>query len=368
MVLHQYCGEPGMKSAGGLRAVRLLPAALLSAVGLLLMLPTAQAASRHLIVCGSGGDTAYEAKFAAWGRRLAAALIETMGQAPGSVVLLTESGGGTTSSPARSDRETIRAVLEKAASAVGPEDDLFLYLIGHGSHWRQVSRFHIPGPDLTADDLAAWLTAFRARNIVIINAASCSAGFINKLSAPGRIICTATRSVDERNATEFMEYFLQGLEDGSADQNRDERISVLEATRQAAALTEAFYVGRGLLATEHALLDDNGDGRGMRLVEDMANTTQAEATDERTTGTAESTDGARAARCFLRDFHFPPSVPRELTEHYRALLDRIEALKREKDRMESDAYYSALEPLLIEAARVHRDIRAAARPESGRKP
>ncbi|MCX8036392.1 MAG: C13 family peptidase [Candidatus Sumerlaeia bacterium] len=340
----------------------------LPVVGLLLALPEAQAASRHIIICGSGGDPAYEAKFAAWGRRLATVLVEQMGQSPDSVALLTESGDGATSGAARSDREAVRTALERAAAAVGPEDDLFIYLIGHGSHWRQVSRFHVPGPDLTADDLAAWLAPVRARNLVLINAASCSAGFINKLSAPGRIICTATRSVDERNATEFMEYFLQGLEDDSADQNRDERVSVLEAARQAAALTDAFYVGRGLLATEHALLDDNGDGRGTRLAENAGDEGRLEATDEKTTATADGADGARAARCFLRDFRFPPSVPRELADRYRALLDRIEALKREKGRMESGAYYGALEPLLIEAARVHRDIRAAAGAEGNRKP
>jgi hypothetical protein len=319
----------------------------------------APASSRDIIICGSGGDKTYEEKFAAWGTRLRKALLGQLGRSAEGVVLLVESADRATTPARASDLETIRSVLKEAANQVGPEDDLFIYLVGHGSCWRNVSRFHIPGPDLTADELARLVEPIPARRLVVVNAASCSAGFINALSRPGRIICAATKSVDEKNATEFMEYFLQGLEDGSADQNRDERISVLETCRQAAALTEASYVGKGLIATEHALLDDNGDGQGTRLVGDL----QSDApSDKSTTATAAATDrpdGALAAQCFLRDFMFPPTVPRDLVARYRSLLSRIEELKGKKSAMESQAYYAALETLLVEAAQAHREIRRA---------
>jgi len=316
----------------------------------------AQASPRHIILCGSGGDKTYQEKFAAWGRRLRTALVELLGRPPDEIVLLTESADAATTPARISDLETIRSVFKEDADEVGPDDDLFIYLIGHGSHWRGVSRFHIPGPDLTADDLARLIEPVRARRLVLINAASAGAGFINTLSRSGRVIATATKSVAERNATEFMEYFLQALEDGSADQNRDERISVLEACRQAAALTDAYYVGRGLIATEHALLDDNGDGQGARLAGESQSDSASETSP---TVTAVQQDGALAAQCFLKDFSFPPAVPREAVDRYLSLLKRIEELKSAKPKMESEAYYAALEPLIVKAARAHREIRRA---------
>ena len=334
--------------------LRLLTVWLWFGLGLSLGSNAASASSRDIIICGGGGDETYKAKFAAWGGRLRKVLVEKLGRSNDAVVLLLESADGPATPTKTSDLKTIRSVLEKGSRELGPDDDLFIYPIGHGSYLRNVSRFHIPSPDLTADELARLLEPIRARRIVVINAASSSAGFINTLSRPGRIICTATKSVDEKNATEFMEYFIQSLEDGSADQNRDERISVLEACRQAAALTEAYYVGHGLIATEHALMDDNGDGKGIRLVADLTGEGPAE---KSAAGAAEPQKSALAAQCFLKDFSFPSSVPRDLVDRYLSLLNRVEELKRKKTEMESEAYYTALEALLVEAARAHRQIR-----------
>lgn len=329
---------------------------LLTALGLSLGPREVTASPHDIIICGSGGDETYKAKFASWGRRLSEALVKQLGRRAQDVVLLTESGEGATTPARICDLATIRAVLKEAATTTRSDDDLFIYLIGHGSHWRGVSRFHISGSDLTADELARLLEPIRTRRIVVIAAASSSAGFINTLSKPGRVICTATKSVDEKNATEFMEYFIQALEDGSADQNRDERISVLEACRQAAVLTEAYYVGHGLIATEHALIEDNGDGQGTRLAAESQDDGSSEKV---TTPTTDRLDGALAAQSFLKNFSFPPSVPRDLVARYLSLLDRVEELKRKKAEMDVEAYYGALEALLVEAARAHRKIRGA---------
>jgi hypothetical protein len=127
--------------------------------------------------------------------------------------------------------------------------------------------------------------------------------------------------VDEKNATEFMEHFVQGLEDGSADQNRDERISVLEACGQGAVLTAASYLGQGLIQTEHALLDDNGDSLGTRLPIEPDDPAKSA---PRTPPPPK--DGADAGLCFVKDFLFPPSVPKDLIESYRSALNEVEKL------------------------------------------
>ena len=72
---------------------------------------------------------------------------------------------------------------------------------------------------------------------------------------------TATKSPDEVFYARFGEYFAEaigGLEDADIDQDR--QVSLLEAFRHAAAAAATFYDNEGRLATEHALIDDNGDG------------------------------------------------------------------------------------------------------------
>ena len=334
-------------------STRAVPRAALAAV-IWLSIPMS-AAPLDIIICGSGGSEEYIERFAQWGARLQTALVDRMGRSAESVILLTES------SDPPSDLKSIGATLKRAVEEAGPEQDLFIYMIGHGGYMRQVSTFHIPGPDLRAEELDRMLEAADARRVVVVNGASSSAGFINALSGPRRIICSATKSVEEQNATEFFEFFIQGLEEGSADQNHDERISVLEAARQAAALTEAWYLTEGLISTEHALIDDNGDGLGERLFDPDANEIGAANRQRRGQSKSENTpawpDGEIAAMCFIKDYTFGPNVPPELRDRYLLLLDQIEQLKLGKDALEASAYYAELEPLLIEAAQTNREIR-----------
>src|SRR5690606_33116880 len=86
--------------------------------------------------------------------------------------------------------------------------------------------------------------------------------FLPILSEPGRIVITATRSGSELNYSRFGKYLAASLQDLSADLDHDLEVSLLEAFLTAVARTEQFYRGEARLASEHALLDDNGDGRG----------------------------------------------------------------------------------------------------------
>lgn len=304
-----------------------------------------------LILCGSGGEEAYTKKFTDWGLRLRKVLTTKFGYDAPSIALLTEQPQGEGSPGPTTTLESIRAAFTEAAPKISPERDLLIILIGHGSYLRQISKFEIPGPDLSAEELNSLINSVHARRTAVVDSASCSAGFINVLSGPNRIICSATKSTNERNATSFMEYFIQALEEGSADLNRDDRISVLEACRQGATLTASWYEGEGLIATEHALLDDNGDGLGTRLA-DFGDPDTAPAP-----GVKTNPDGAFAETFFVKDFSFPSSVPKELVDRYLAALDKIAALKREKATMEPPKYHADLEALLVEAAKANRAIR-----------
>ena len=291
---------------------------------------------RHVIICGSGGEAEYIEKFDDWGGRLRGALTEVCGTAPENVTLLTERGDGA----AQSTLENIEAVFRALAEQSTAEDRLFVYLAGHGSFRRDVSKLMIPGPDLSANALDALLDAIPVKECAVLNTASAGAGFINTLSAPGRILCSATKSIEERNATEFMAFFIEALETGGADQDRDGRISMLEACTHAAALTEAWYAGEHLIATEHAILDDDGDGFGTRLP-----ITETEG------------DGALAAVLYLKDYTFAEGTPPERIEAYRVMLAAVEAHIGEKVALEETAYYKKLERLLVKAARANQVLR-----------
>lgn len=322
-------------------------------IGIILMLfmPTlARAKSYHIIVCGSGGEKVYEDKFQQWGTRLETVLNENLHVSEQSLFLLTEFG----KEGHDSSKKTFIATMNIIKDRMNDDDTLFVYLIGHGSFYNNQAKFHIPGPDLVAQELDALLDTLPSKHTMIINASSGSAPFIPILSAEHRIVCVATKSGKEINATEFMEGFIEGMESGSADSDHDGRISLWEASHYATKQTANWYTREGLVSTEHALLDDNGDGVGTRLElpVDDAN---------------EKRDGAVAQHVYLRDFLFSARVPQDLIVDYTKAIEFVEELKQHKGDKQLEEYYRELEVLLLNAAKLRRTIRryeSVAGPES----
>ncbi len=300
-----------------------------------------ESAAFDVIICGSGGEDVYSERFEDWGQRLRTVLVDLCAHSADNVQLLTEGGEG---ADGVSSMDGIRNAMRNLSGRVTDRDDVFVFLIGHGSFRQQVAKrrvakLSVPGHDLTAEDLDGFLKMFVARRVVVVNGASMSAPFVNALSHSGRIVCASTRSVEQRNATHFMGFFIQALEDGSADQDRDERISVLEICTQASSLTDAWYLGEGFITTENAILDDNGDGLGTRLSD------------------IDVGDGALASRCFLLDFRVPKGTAPELVEAYGEAIDEVQVFVKKKTSMDSMAYYQMLETKLLKAARLNREIR-----------
>ncbi len=339
-------------------AGRSLSRALAAALCIAMIAPAARAASYHVLLCGSGGEEEYSEKFRDWGMRLRDALVMQLNVPPDNVVLLTEPETDNDTLPT-TNLASIRATFAAMSDSVTPDDDLFVYFIGHGSYMKNVSKFHVPGTDLTAEELDELLKAIPAGRTIVLNGTSSSAGFINVLSGDGRVICAATKSFAEINATEFMGFFVEGLEDGSADRNHDDRISFLEACEQASELTATWYTTEGLIATEHAILDDNGDGLGSRLPIGIFDLSVDKDEDE---AGNEFLDGAFARQCYIKEYSFDPSVPRELIDTYLAALDEVTALKTEKPQLAEEAYYAQLEKLLLKAARTNREIHSHSPP------
>src|ERR1041384_449258 len=304
-----------------------------------------------LIIAGVGGEEIYKKKFTAQALRMREVLTGQLGFADKNVYLLTEvaaagaEDGARESDAVASKRATadeVRNAFAAIKAASNAEGLVLVVLIGHGSFDNQQAKFNLVGPDLTAKDYAALLGSLPCKRTAFINCASSSGEFIKPLSAEGRIVITATRSGNEQNATMFAEHFIAGLTDGAADTDKNGRISLLEAFSYTNKLTADWYKQKNRLASEHALIDDNGDGVGH---------------EEATGG-----DGSLAKLVFLDSKQLEEAGgDAELTRlinQRQQLEEAIEKLKARKGEMKQEEYDAELERLLIELAKVNQEIKA----------
>jgi len=242
------------------------------------------------------------------------------------------------------DRAALLNSLTNEAAQSG--DDLWILFIGHGTFDGRAAKFNLRGPDISADEIAAALKPCK-RPLAVIDCASASGPFINALSAPGRVIITATRSGYELNATRFGNYLARDVADPAADLDKDGQTSLLEAFLMASRQTQDFYKDAGRLATEHSLIDDNGDGlgtpsdffRGVRAVKKAAN--------------GKSVDGVKAHQMNL----VRSANEQELSPALRARRDELEAqlsaLRDRKSQLQEDDYYNQLEKILVQMAKLY---------------
>jgi hypothetical protein len=263
-------------------------------------------------------------------------------------------GGDPSGSDDLTQLQTTLANLPKDGSSA-----LWIVLIGHGTFDGREAKFNLTGTDLSDVQLAEWLKPF-TRPMAIIDCSSCSGPFINRLSANGRVVITATRSGSEQNATRLGQFLSQAIADPTADLDKDGQVSLLEAFLAANGRVEEFYREGARLATEHALLDDNGDGLGTQAdwYRGVHATKRAKA--------GASADGTRAHQFHLipgdRDRALSPESLRRRDELELA----IAALREQKPKLTEDDYYAALELLLIELGKLYRDslspVESAPRP------
>ena len=235
------------------------------------------------------------------------------------------------------------------ALAAEPKDggsEFWLVLIGHGTFDGRDAKFNLRGPDLASSELAAWLKPF-TRPMAVIDTSSGSAPFIAKLTGKNRVIVSATRSGNELNYARFGQYFSAAMLDPKSDLDQDGQTSLLEAFLSASANVLEFYKTEGRLSTEHALIEDNGDGLG--TPSDWFRGTRAikKARD------GGSLDGARA-----KQFHLIRSpAEQKMTAEQRARRDQIEleveVLREKKAKVPEDEYYHRLEGLMLEMADVY---------------
>ena len=287
-----------------------------------------------IVLTGAPGSEEYGRLFAKWTEQWK----EAAAKGGADFLHIDKPEGGTTKKAAQ------KLITAQAGEAKSP---LWIVLIGHGTFDGKKAKFNLHGPDLEAGELAKWLKDSQ-RPTAVINCTSSSTPFLPALSHKGRVVITATRSGFERNFSRLGGYLATAIGNLEADFDKDGQTSLLEAWLAAARHTTDFYKNENRLATEHTILDDNGDSkgtssdwyRGLRVAKQSDDATLLP-------------DGLRA-----HQFHLIPSKEeRALTPAQRTERDRLEIeyaqLRALKDDLEGEKYYQQLEQILTKLGQIY---------------
>ena len=299
----------------------------------------ANAAERYaLLVSGATGGPVYAEQYARWVADLSDVLAERMKIEKTKIRVLSEGGDASNAATAANVRQTLADMQRRMRR----EDLLFVVLIGHGTFDGVDAKFNLVGPDLSSADWASALGGIPGR-VVLVNTASASFPFLERLAGPRRIVISATDTAAQRFDTVFAEYFIKAFRDDAGDIDKNGRISIWEAFASAADGVRRYYQQRGQLATERPLIDDNGDGVGHEAA-------------------GQSDDGSASSRTYL-DEPLPGAAPTDevmlqLLQRRAAIEAEVEELKIRKAFLPTSEYDKEFERLMIDLAKVNRDIKS----------
>jgi hypothetical protein len=281
---------------------------------LLLCCASLQATTFYITVAGLGGEKDYEQRFT----MLASEADKTLSDKGGDINVETLKGPTAT-------KANLTTAINRVAQAAKAQDALVVMLIGHGSFDGEY-KFNLPGPDISAAELAALLNKVPATRQLIVNMTSASGGSSDALKGNNRVVITATKTGTEKNATVFARFWVESLRDPSADLDKNGAISALEAFQFAERKTKAFYDEQKRIATEHPVLADNTKASAFPVV--------------RLTAASIATDPAKKALQAKRD----------------ELEGQIDQLKYQKSLMQAEAYKAQLSKLLLELAKTQEEL------------
>ena len=302
---------------------------------------TVHAGERYaLVVTGASGGPQYAERYDEWRSAFAQLLQGKLGYPEDHVLLLAEEEYAGTQ---KATRENVRSAIADIRKRATKDDVVLVVLVGHGSGADSgEGKFNLVGPDLSAREWADLLKPMPGR-LVFINAASGSYPFIQELSAKNHIVITANDSGAQTYETVLPQFLVPAFSDESSDLDKNGKVSVWEAFTYASARVKSWFDQRSQLATEHPMLDDDGDGTG-RLIDDQ------------------SADGVLARVTYLQnDLPIVDTGDPERTALLRRKVElntQLEELRARKETMMPEDYENALEKLLLELARIDRSLKS----------
>jgi hypothetical protein len=289
------------------------------------------ATTYYVTVAGLGGEQEFQQRFEGWAKE-----IDGLVKAQSGAQVRTLYGVDAT-------RAKLESTLRAIAAEAKHDDALVFMLIGHGTFDGTDYKFNLPGPDVTASQLSELLDRIPAARQLVVNMTSCSGSSLKTLRHPGRVVVTATKTGTERNATIFARYWVEALRDPAADSDKNETVSALEAYKYAEQKTAQFYESQKRLATEHALLEDTGNGDGVRQPSPQ---------------NGEGLAAAQFALVRMSAAQNSSKDPAKLTllKQRESLEAKIDQLKYEKASLSEEEYKKQLRDLVTQLAKVQAEL------------
>ncbi len=308
----------------------------------LMSTPAAAQPVRHVVLIqGASGEPQFAEQHRAWLDQVATTMRDAFTIGPAQLSLLVEKVEQAGAGERRATAEEVRATFARLAQSVNASDIVFVMLIGHGTGEGEAAKFNLIGPDLTVAEWNALLTPIKGR-VVFVNTASVSFPFAAGLTGDRRIVITATAVPAQRYSTMFADAFGKALTAPEGDLDKNGRISMWEAFTYASRLQRQHFEQKGLLVTERALIEDNGDGVGR----DAAATT--------------GDDGMLATMTYLDavvETRPTDSALQMLLQRQDLLTQQVDDLRRKKATMPSAEYEVAWEKLMVDLATLGAEIR-----------
>jgi len=158
-----------------------------------------------------------------------------------------------------SNVENLKKTIKSLADTIQPEDRFIFYYVGQANIAAGKLRLNLPGPDITHEQLAEWISQIRASSMLLVLDCPGAGLAVKALTGQGRIVigaCTA----EQHYSTRFSEYFVPSLLDSKSDTDSDGKVSLLEAFTFASKQLDDWYFRLLFLKTETPILEDNADG------------------------------------------------------------------------------------------------------------
>jgi hypothetical protein len=226
---------------------------------------------RHaLIICGHPGDPEHTKSFAETVRKLGEGLTKTVGIPPQRQhVLFGAEKPKEKDLPGATGPATKEAVAQAVAEIrklLRPEDGLWVICLGHGHHDGRQAWWCLPGPDLSATEFGKLFADVNCKEQVFVLTYSLSGYFVAPLAKRDRVVIAATEADAETNETTFPTVFARalatGLDPAEHDVDKDGKLTLFDLYVVVTKEIAQNYASAEQLATEHAQLDDDGDGVG----------------------------------------------------------------------------------------------------------
>lgn len=235
------------------------------------------AANRWLLLsCGMPGDDEHREKMTEACRQIISAAEPVLGVSPERLRFLT--GDDVMHSELSSlvkdsdicTSETMELKLKQLATTIPPQDSCWVIAIGHGSLYGDRSQYNVMEKDFDQKQFGEWVRPLACNEQVFWLTFPISGFWIRPLKNDNRVVITATEADLEFTGTE-MPYALASVLAGEGehasleDIDQDGTISLLDLYLATNLEIDGRFKAIERLQTEHAQLDDNGDGRGSEV-------------------------------------------------------------------------------------------------------